>query len=467
VFALAAASLAAAGDARAGAALVARTELFDGSRLRIESPSGITRLPDGRFAIVDAEIERSPRFRSENLWEVDLAGRRSLRSVDLTGVTAEPSDVAWCPPLDALLVTDDDELRLHRISRSGAPAEAIDLAALGARDPEGVACAPEIGRIFVADGKGRQVLELTLEGAPVRRIDLSGSPFRSAEGIGWDPARGRLLVVSDDPPALFELTREGSLVAAFDLEQLGLVRPGGVTLAPAGSGPGTSLYVVDGGVRQEADGRIFELALSLRPERATSRTQLLGDVDGFGFRGDEPGFALGDLDHDGLLEPGERLPDAPLERPARDPADVSGTDEPVAVGEGRPLVLEHALALGSEEPVWARLSLVVGGARALGGRRNVVRADGHLLGEVLPTRDARIHPGMIGATVLELPPEALRDLRDGHLRVEIAREPGTGSDELWVDSSRLEVSTVPARAPASPSAPPGGGPGALNKGGDS
>ncbi len=459
--------MAAPGDARAGAALVARTELYDGSRLRIESPSGITRLPDDRFAIVDAEIERSPGFRSENLWELDVAGRRSLRSVDLTGITAEPSDVAWCPPLDTLLVTDDDELRLHRISRSGASGGTIDLAALGSRDPEGVACAPEIGRIFVADGKGRQVLELTLDGALVGHLDLSGSPFRSAEGIGWDAGRERLVVVSDDPPALFELTREGAIVAAFDLVQLGVVRPGGVTVAPASSGSGTSLYVADSGGWQQPDGRIFELALSLRPERGALHTQLLGDVDGFGFRGDEPGFALGDLDHDGLLEPGERLPEPPLEPPARDPADASGTDEPVTVAEDRPLVLEHRLDLGDGEPAWARLSLVVGGARALGGRRNVVRADGHLLGEVVPTRDAQIHPGMIGATVLELPPEALRDLRDGRLRVEIAREPGTGSDELWVDFSRLDVATVPPRAPAIPLAPPDAGPGALNKGGDS
>jgi hypothetical protein len=132
----------------------------------------------------------------------------------------------------------------------------------------------------------------------------------------------------------------------------------------------------------------------------------------------------------------------------------------VTVREAQPLALDLALPLRGAEPVWARLTLVVGGARALPGRRSVVRADGRLLGELIPTREDRIHAGMIGATVLELPPAALRDLRDGRLRIEIAREAGTGENQILVDFARLEVATAPAAPPTRPH-------GAPRKGGDS
>jgi hypothetical protein len=68
----------------------------------------------------------------------------------------------------------------------------------------------------------------------------------------------------------------------------------------------------------------------------------------------------------------------------------------------------------------------------------------------VPTRGEQLHPGRIAASVLELPPAALRALRDGRLRVEIAREPGTGSDELWVDFSRLDVVTGPGAGGTQP-----------------
>jgi hypothetical protein len=455
---LLAGALSPAAEARAGVALVSRTETCGGSGMCVEDPSGIAGLPGGGFALVDGDAERSPRFRGESLWEVDLAGRKTLRAADLTGFTAEPSDVAWCEPLGALLVTDDDEIRLHVLSRSGEPRTAIDLAELGARDPEGVACAPEPGRVFVADGRGREILELTPEGRLVGRVELSELPVESAEGIAWDPEADHLLLLDDDPPTLFELTRDGSLVAGYDLVALGLVRPRGVALAPASDGRGTSVYVVDAGEMHEPDGRVFEVSRAHRPTGARVRTQLVGDVDGFGFRGDEPGFAAGDLDRDGLLEPGERLPAGATGPSPRDADDPPGTDAAVLVAEGRPLGLEHVLALGSGVPVWARLTLRVGGARALGGRRSAVRADGHLLGEVVPTRGRRLYPGMIGDTVLELPPAALRDLRDGRLRVEIARDPGTGSDEIVVDFSRLEVAIAESAPPEHrPVAPKQGG----------
>jgi uncharacterized protein YjiK len=432
-------SLAGSAVARAGAALVARMPI-SGTGPSVADPSGIAHLASGRFAVVGADA---------SLWEIDAQSGTSRRVVDLSGVVRHPSDVAWCAGRGTFLVTDDDEARLHELEASGARRATIDLAALGAEDPEGVACAADPDRLFVADGKARQVLELGPDGRLVERFGVH-LPFESAEGIAWDPASDHLLLVSDDPPALVELTRNGSLVAIHDLFGLGAVHPRGIALVRAEGGDGTRIWLIDAGAEAASDARILELSIVRRPPGARLRTNLAGDVDGFGFEGDEPGFALGDLDHDGLLEPGERLPSARAWPDRRDPDDPPGTDAPVSLCEKSPLVVEHALELGGAEPAWGRLTLVVGGARALPGWRSVVSADGRVLGEVVPTRDDRLYAGTIGANVLELSPPALRALRDGRLRVEIAREAGTGCDDVMLDFSRLEVALAGATAPAPP-----------------
>jgi hypothetical protein len=93
-------------------------------------------------------------------------------------------------------------------------------------------------------------------------------------------------------------------------------------------------------------------------------------------------------------------------------------------------------------PLWARLTLVVADARALPLQRSWVRADGVLLGEVVGARGQRLAPGAVVQTSIELPPAALEQLRDGRLVVEIERPPGSGSDEMWLDYSRLEVAVA-------------------------
>ena len=47
------------------------------------------------------------------------------------------------------------------------------------------------------------------------------------------------------------------------------------------------------------------------------------------------------------------------------------------------------------------------------------------------------------ATVIELSPASLRELADGELRVEIARDPASGDDDVMVDYSSLEVAVAP------------------------
>jgi len=437
--------------ARAGVALVRRIETWNGSGLRIENPSGIAFVPaTGSFWIVDEQAGQAAGFRGENAWEVDLATPRVLRGVDLTPSSYEASDLAYHAGRGTFFMTDDDALRLLEVDLGGRSVATTDLGDLGAHDPEGIACDPEGDRLFVADGHGEQVLELTGAGSLVGSFSLKDFGFANAEGIAYDPRSDRLFLVSDDAGGLLvEVTRDGRLVQAHGLLEFGAVRPRGLALAPS-SDPDdppetTSLYVADERTKGEPDGSILELARLERPREAKVRVHLVGDVDGFGFPSDADGFAAGDLDHDGVLEPGERLPGTLRTPPPFDlraPEDPRATDVLFAVSEDAPLHFLHALDLGDRPALWARLTLVVADARALPGARNLVRADGRLVGELVGTREDTLHAGAVEATVLELAPAVLRELADGVLQVEIARAPGTGSDDVMLDYSRLEVAVA-------------------------
>ncbi|MEN8184116.1 MAG: SdiA-regulated domain-containing protein [Myxococcota bacterium] len=440
-------ALASAFEASAGAALVGRTEIWREEGPHIRNAAGVAWVGEpARLSVIDGDAAGAGPAR---LFELDLSGLEPARAQELAAFAEEASGLAHDPTKDAFFVSDDDALRLYRVDRRGRRLATLDLGRVGARDPEGVAYGPGIDRLFVADGRARRVLELDTSGGLVASVDLEPLGVQAAEGIAYDADSDHLLVVSDDAPAIFEITRDGTLVGSYDLLELGILRPRGLALAPVrrGSGPAAPrhVFVADAMNPDHRDGRIVEVALGHRPEGARVETTLLGDVDGFGFRGDEAGFPSGDLDHDGLLEPGERLPLSaggafPDRRELSDPPT---TDLGFEVSESRPLVLEVVLDPSDEAPLWARVTLVVGGARALPGRRNLVRADGWLLGEVIPTRDDRIHAGMIGSSVLELPPAALRELTDGRLRIELTRAPGSGSDTVMVDYCRLEVAFAP------------------------
>ncbi len=426
-----------AADAPAGVALVRRIEL--GGVPGLERPSGIAFRPEPPgFLLVASDGAR--------IFSLDLGSDGAApRLLGVAGLPAEavaPAGVAWLAARGTTWIVDDEALRALELDGSGRIVARLDLSRPGARDPEGLALDPAGGRLWVADGRARRVLELTPGGELLAALALDAALLEDAEGIAYDPASDHLYVVSDRDARLAELTRSGELVGVYALGPLGAISPHGLTLGPSSdAAAATSLYVADAMHESGGGGRLLELALTRRPEGARLLQSQIGDADGFGFRGVEPGFAVGDLDHDGLLEPGERIP-ARADWDNRTPEDPRSTDRTWVVDERQPLAFDHVLPLDAA-PLWARLSIVVADARAVPGRRCVVRADGRLVGEVVPNPDGRIHAGQIVAAVLELPPASLRDLADGALRVEIAREPGSGSDDVMVDFARLEVAVAP------------------------
>ena len=99
----------------------------------------------------------------------------------------------------------------------------------------------------------------------------------------------------------------------------------------------------------------------------------------------------------------------------------------------------NARSRSSIAPTWARLTLLVGDARTRAGTRNVVRIDGRRVGEIVGSTQKKLKAGAIASTVIELSPAALLELSDGSAQVEISRDPGTGSDDIMIDYSRLEI----------------------------
>jgi hypothetical protein len=444
--------LAASSGAPAGPVLVRRLETWGDPGLGIQNPFAIAFAPEpGRFFVAEArpdELRDGPRA---SLLELGPALDGARRVFDLSRITADPSGLAYHPARRTLLVTDDDEIALYELALDGRRVAHLDLADLGARDPEGVACDPETGHLFVADGRGQQILELTPSGRLVSTLPLGELGFHDASGITFDQSSGQLLVADGRRALLYALTRAGAQVASWDLGPLGVVHPRGLTVAPTSdpSDPpdAQSLYLVDDLIKDAPDGRLLELGFSRRPRGGRTLVHLLGDVDGFGFRGDEAGFDVADANHDGVLVPGEQIPSSALGRADsidnRDPEDPAGTDRMQIVGEAAPLRFTHALPLGGADPLWARLTLAVGDARVTPLQRNLLRVDGHLVGEILGSTRESLVAGGITATIVELPPAVLRDLRDGRLSVEIARPPGGGDDDIMLDYARLEVAIGP------------------------
>lgn len=441
--------------ARAAAALVNLTETWTPHGRDIANPSAITYVPSaegnsGSFFVADVHYAADESFVSSRAVALgaDLEPRDT--GFDLGDLTRDPSGLAYHPTRKTFFVTDDDEVELYEIGLDGRHIQTIDLSDLGSRDPEGIACDPTHGILFIADGRAQRILEITPDGDLQRSFSVAGIPgFREAEGITYDPRNGHLYVTTGKSAVLFELTRGGNVVAAFDLDVLGAQRPRGVTLAPS-TDPSDApddlhFFVVDNAAKKQPQGRLLEIKLAQRPSAAFHVTSLVGDVDGFGFSGLEPDFAAGDLDHNGLLERGEQLPNSILGASTLASARNRPTDSMLVTREDMPIVIDHDFALGTEHPAtptWARLTLVVGDARTRAGTRNVVRVDGRRVGEVIGTVRKELKAGAIATTVIQLPPAVLDELSDGSARIEIAREPGTGSDDIMIDYSRLEVAVA-------------------------
>lgn len=280
---LAAVELATATDV---APLVQTTEL---SSFDPPSPdsAGVTWLADtDRLLIADSEVNEMPIFENVNLFETTRGG--ALRR---TGVTLpwsdEPTGVSQDLVNNRLFVSDDRSSgKLHTVRRGsdgrwGTADDEVTTATMGSFgfgtvDAEDVTYHAPSNSVFVVDGLNAEVWRIspgpdgvfTGGGSKgddtISHFDLAVHGIQDPEGIVHNTFDDTLLIADRRTDLVHELTLTGGLVRIIDISAAGARTPAGITLAPSSDGAGTSMYVVDRGVDNDADpnendGRLHEL----------------------------------------------------------------------------------------------------------------------------------------------------------------------------------------------------------------
>ncbi|MCL5777885.1 hypothetical protein M1105_12925, partial [Limibaculum sp. FT325] len=234
-------------------------------------PSGIAYIPElDMLFIADSEHNESPFFSSINLFAVRTDGTY-VGAFSLRGFTDEPTGLGY-NPLDGLLyISDDDQAAVFVVDPLDPTTllRTINLSGLGIGDAEEPVFDPLTGHMYILDGADRTLYELTVAGDLVSSFRLP-SVITDAEGLVYDYRDQTFLVSSGlTNGVVFKIDKSGKLLASSDFLNDDINPYSGITpklkgldLAPSSDpndGDTLSLYAVDYGVDQFADGRLYEL----------------------------------------------------------------------------------------------------------------------------------------------------------------------------------------------------------------
>jgi hypothetical protein len=256
-------------------------------------PSGITYNSDtGQLIISDAEVDELPLlYKGENLFRSTLAGAQLSPGGTSLPWSAEPTGVAYRASDDTLFASDDDQDLIFQVAPGAdgihgtpddGPVTSFTTAATGNFDPEDVAIDLEVtreGSLLVIDGKNKEVFEyapgtdrrLGTGDDQVSHFDVRVAGALDPEGIAYHQGRGTLLVLDQDSRTIYEYNRSARLLNRISIAAANSVKAAGLAVAPASNGSGAlNLYIVDRGVdnnevRNENDGKYYEMAVSLPP----------------------------------------------------------------------------------------------------------------------------------------------------------------------------------------------------------
>ena len=239
----------------------------------IGDPSGIAYVPGRGLFIADSEHDESPYNSQTNLWLI--RPDNSSTPYSLRGFTKEPTGLAYNPTNGYLYITDDDARKVFWVdpAKPATKVGEFSVGGLGITDAEDPKIDPATGHIFMLDGVSTQLFELTSTGQRVRTIDLP-SAIDDAEGLAYAPNYDVFFVSSGaDRGTIFEIDGDGHLLDTFtNLDASTFNNPAygsrpylkGLELALSSNpndGDRLSLYAVDYGKDQQADGRLFEISL--------------------------------------------------------------------------------------------------------------------------------------------------------------------------------------------------------------
>ena len=239
-------------------------------------PAGIAFLDFSNTLLVsDSEVNETPFFGTENLFEIGLGGNLVSTSSTLS-FSSEPTGVDLNPANQNLFISNDDAEEIVEFDLgSDSVINTIDTTTFGSFDPEGVAFASNLGTLFVADGANSEVYQISTDGTLISSFDTASLGVLDPEGIEYDPSSGNLYLVGEPSSIVLEVTTSGSFVSALDISAANPIVPAGLALGPSSQNASeTSLYISDRGIDNNADptasndGRVFEFSLTPPPPPA-------------------------------------------------------------------------------------------------------------------------------------------------------------------------------------------------------
>jgi hypothetical protein len=232
-----------------------------------------------RFLVVDGEVDETPHWHGANVWLIDRDGS-VLRSMDLTDVTTEPSDISVFGR--TVFVSDDVRDEILRIRRGpdrrlGTRDDVVrsfSTHGWGSTDPEGLVMTRRF--LFIADGaeSGNPAIYRIRAGRDGRldtaddrvlRVDAGSLGLQDPEGV---TAFGRSLYIVSRlgrNRGIVRTNLRGELRETYDESGSGLRRAAGIAVV-RGEGGSVEAWVTDRGTdndtdRNENDGRIFVFSL--------------------------------------------------------------------------------------------------------------------------------------------------------------------------------------------------------------
>jgi hypothetical protein len=252
-------------------------------------PSGITyNSGTDQLIISDAEVEEIPTlYHGKNIFYASRTGvPDTAKGWTTLPWSNEPTGISsWGA---RLVISDDVKDRVFIVNPGtdgrwlpGEPTPPSFATGTLASDPEDVTVDTAMtkdGHIVVMSGANKEVVDFSA--GPdgrfgtaddiVTSFDVLKYGARDPEGIEYDPVRDTLLVLDHTSQKIYELTRQGALLNTANIASASIIKAAGLTLAPASSGGGQTLYVVDRGLDNntnpgENDGEVIELRVTFPP----------------------------------------------------------------------------------------------------------------------------------------------------------------------------------------------------------
>ena len=238
-------------------------------------PAGIALINNSNvFVISDSEVNETPIFEGNNLFEVSSNGNL-IGTGNVLDFSTEPTGLTYDSGSNTLFISDDAIRRITGINPGNDGTfgtsddelvNSFNTRRFGSTDPEDLAFSSSSGTLFVADGLDNRIYEVDTSGTSISSFSTSSFGLSDPEGIGFDAESGNLFLVGEPTNTVFEVTTSGVLVREIDISAANPVQPAGIEIANSSDASGRSVYIVDRGIDEsvdinENDGRLYEFSL--------------------------------------------------------------------------------------------------------------------------------------------------------------------------------------------------------------